>query len=176
MRPTSAPPHPDAHTALHDAVPPRTSLPFPERTLTLHLPYTYLTLTLRTNRQSTPRRDTDAISSTLFAAVAAFAWPEAGGAASGMQRLVCAYGLAFFAVDMFPTLLTGDALAIVHHVIAIGGYAKVLFSPASESQVKKGGTIQPFIGGVAVGPTLQRKRLLTFSVATLHRTFTLSYE
>ena len=94
--------------------------------------------TLHTNRQPTPRcRNTDAISSTLFAAVAAFAWPEAGGAASGMQRLVCAYGLAFFAVDLFPTLLTGDALAIVHHVIAIGGYAKVLFSPASDSQVKR---------------------------------------
>ena len=134
MRPTSAPPirlHIQPYTT-----PCRHAHQYPS--LNVLLPYTYLTLTLRTNRQSTPRRDTDAISSTLFAAVAAFAWPEAGGAASGMQRLVCAYGLAFFAVDMFPTLLTGDALAIVHHVIAIGGYAKVLFSPASESQVKKG--------------------------------------
>ena len=135
---------PTAYTALLHAVPPRTSPPFPDLTLPFRTLYQYQSpihtasdLTY-TNRQPTPRcRNTDAISSTLFAAVAAFAWPEAGGAASGMQRLVCAYGLAFFAVDLFPTLLTGDALAIVHHVIAIGGYAKVLFSPASDSQVKR---------------------------------------
>eukprot|EP00947_MAST-08B_sp_MAST-8B-sp1_P005812 g5812.t1 len=80
-----------------------------------------------------------AVSSTILAWLAAFGWPAfitGGSGANHVQGLVCAYGLAFFAVDVIPTLFGGDALAIVHHLIAIGGYAKVLFDPTSNDQVR----------------------------------------
>ena len=53
------------------------------------------------------------------------------------QYAVIAYGFAFFFVDLFPTLFTMDPLAIVHHVIAILGYGKILSAPLSpQSQAK----------------------------------------
>ena len=37
----------------------------------------------------------------------------------------------FFFVDVFPTLFTMDPLAILHHVLAILGYGKILLAPLS---------------------------------------------